>query len=206
MNRHGLVALAALVLPALLACPHRVEPARDARYTTNPVCPGAVRKSDFDILRAGFSGALEHNEIEALQEMEQAYLEYADMAVAYPTADSATEAARYRKSLGLKRRKLDEVVAQYQPFVDSPRPELAVMSLYRIGEAHELLAVDIENTRVPAGSSEAQLASFCSDLFDTTRGLRATAQRHFARCTELARKSGLQGSWAQACQRKLGKG
>lgn len=192
-----------LLLPLLVACPRRVERGQDARYTTHPVCPGAVRKSDFDILRAGFSVELEPNEVEALQELEQAYLGYAELPVEYPTADSAAEATRFRRSLERKRQALDSVVAQYQPFVEAPRRELAIMSLYRIGEAHELLAVDLENTRVPAGSSQTELAAFCADLFESTRGLRATAQRHYRHCDEQARAQGLRDSWSQACQRKL---
>jgi hypothetical protein len=78
------------------------------------------------------------------------------------------------------------------------------MSHYRSGEAYEQLAVEIENTRVPKGSTETEKDAFCASLFSSTTGLRDIARNYYQQCVQAAQRLDDKGSWTRQCKRKLG--
>jgi len=203
MRTSTIVALAGLVAAATAGCQHNKPAPSERVYRSQPVCDGATRRDEFEIFRAGFSSELNMSEVEALQELEGQYIEYTMMRLTYPEHSTEGEVRLYTASVVDKKVAMFKLVETYQLYNEAENIDVALMSHYRIGEANELFAVDIENTRVPEGSKEAEKQAFCAALFEKTAGLRAAAAKSYQACADRAQAAKTVNNWSRRCQLKL---
>jgi len=192
----GMVVLVA----ALGACAHRPE-RDDSRYQTRPLCDNALRKSTFSPFRAGFGNEYSVNEMEALTDLEQQYQTFSAIEVKYPEDNTEAAQQRFEQTLGRKAAALKALVESYEPYMTASNEEIASMSLYRIGEAHEQYAIDIDNLRVPSGLDEQGKQQFCSALAARSQPIREAAAGAYKKCATTSGKD--KNLWRAQCQKKV---
>ncbi|MBN2358828.1 MAG: hypothetical protein JXR83_05200 [Deltaproteobacteria bacterium] len=199
MRPTGALLCGATLAVLCAACAHRS--ARDeARYQTKPLCENAVRKSTFTKFRAGFGNEYSFNELEALTELEQKYIDYTAIEIDYPEESSEAAHQRFERSLARKAAALDDVVQSYEPFITAVNEEIVAMSLYRIGEAHEQFAIDIDNLRVPSGLDEQQKDQFCSALAKRSQPIWEAARAAYKKCATMPGTA--KSQWRLQCEKK----
>lgn len=185
----------------LAACAH--SGGSERIYRTKPVCDGVTRLDKFELYRAVFLEELSVNEVEAIQELEEQYLLYSGLQLHYPESKTEGEVTKYKRSRVGKEQALEKLVTTYSQYLGSESPSVVLMSLYRSGEAHEQLALAIENTRVPEGSTQTQKDAFCSDLLNSTAGTREAAKIYYKRCVDESARLGVDNIWTKQCASKL---
>lgn len=192
----------ALLALLLAACAHRPQQ-DDTRYLTRPLCDNALRKSSFSPLRAGFGNEYSVNELEALTDLEQQYQSYSALEVDYPEQNTEEQQQRFEQTLGRKAAALQTLVQNFEPYLTAANEEIASMAFYRIGEAHEQYALDIDNLRVPSGLDEKGKLQFCSELSQRSQPLRDAASAAYKKCATTVGKE--KNVWRAACQKKVKK-
>jgi len=200
MRRRQLIC--ALLALLLAACAHRPQQ-DDTRYLTRPLCDNALRKSSFSPLRAGFGNSYSVNELEALTDLEQQYQNYSALEVTYPQQSTEAQQQLFEQTLGRKAAALQTLVQNFEPFMAAENEEIASMALYRIGEAHEQYALDIDNLRVPSGLDEKDKLQFCTALSQRSQPIWDAARGAYKKCATTAGKE--QNVWRAACQKKVKK-
>lgn len=190
-----------LMLAAMaLGCAHRQQ-RDDSRYLTKPLCENAIRKSTFSKFRAGYGNEYSVNELEALTELEQKYIDYTAIEVSYPEDNSEAENQRFEQSLARKGAALKKMVESYEPYLSASNEEIVAMSLYRIGEAHEQYAIDIDNLRVPSGLDAQQKNQFCGELAKRSQPIWEAVAAAYKKCATMPGPE--KNQWRVQCEKKV---
>lgn len=112
---------------------------------------------------------------------------------------SANNPAKFRRSLGQKRKASDRVYAAYTKVVKLGDPEWAVASLYRIGQGRQHLVDAITAVPPPRGLTEDQAQLFADKLAEQTLPIEEQAADAMVLCLDESARFGVFSDWAKKC-------
>jgi len=149
--------------------------------------------------QAKFKNETDANARVRFQKADEKYADYKKEKIEYPRSLTKRSIQKFQKTLAAKIKGKDKIKAIYTDVVKLGRPEWALASLYRIGDAHLHLVNAINKTPAPKGLTPEQASLFKDKLNEKTFPIEEQAAAAFKLCYDKSVELNLFNQWTQKC-------